>query len=152
MEHLTSVQVSASSVLPDPVGPTSKMFDLPSSTSEFVPRLCGSLVVVVYSHRQHRLAPDWPITYWSRISLISRGAGSLSDASGAAVSCISSRMMSLQRSTHSSQINTDGPAISLRTSFDFYRKKSSKVVFRLRWCCRPSFVLALYSYFVVTQR
>ena len=30
-------KVSASSVLPDPVGPTSKMFDLPSSTSEFVP-------------------------------------------------------------------------------------------------------------------
>src|SRR5512145_2712477 len=30
---------------------------------------------------------------------------------------LSSAMMSLQTSTHSSQINTDGPAISLRTSF-----------------------------------
>jgi hypothetical protein len=28
----------------------------------------------------------------------------------------SSRMMSLQRSMHSSQMNTDGPAMSLRTS------------------------------------
>jgi hypothetical protein len=32
------------------------------------------------------------------------------------VSWTSSRMMSLHRSTHSSQMNTDGPAISLRTS------------------------------------
>jgi hypothetical protein len=31
-------------------------------------------------------------------------------------SLISSRMMSLHKSTHSSQIYTDGPAISLRTS------------------------------------
>src|SRR3981081_1884482 len=48
---------------------------------------------------------------------ISRGVGRsdlaplppLSDA-------VSSRMMSLQSSMHSSQINTDGPAMSLRTS------------------------------------
>src|SRR4030095_11855437 len=30
--------------------------------------------------------------------------------------CVSSRMMSLHSSMHSSQMNTDGPAMSLRTS------------------------------------
>src|SRR3954463_10424948 len=51
------------------------------------------------------------------MSRISRGVGRsdlaplppLSDA-------VSSRMMSLQSSMHSSQMNTDGPAMSLRTS------------------------------------
>src|SRR6185436_5797109 len=58
-----------------------------------------------------------PITYWSRMARISCGAGRsdfwplppLSDA-------VSSRMMSLHSSMHSSQMNTDGPAMSLRTS------------------------------------
>src|SRR5690606_31833006 len=56
------------------------------------------------------------MTYWSRIFLISSGVGSLSPPFPLASSWISSRMMSLQRSTHSSQIKTEGPAISLRTS------------------------------------
>src|SRR4029079_10629815 len=55
------------------------------------------------------------ITYSSRTFLISEGLGSLSRARSARSSS-SSRMMSLQSSTHSSQTKTDGPAISLRTS------------------------------------
>ena len=55
------------------------------------------------------------MTYSSRTFLISCGLGSLSRARSARSSS-SSRMMSLQSSTHSSQTNTDGPAISLRTS------------------------------------
>ncbi|CDI03978.1 exported hypothetical protein [Candidatus Competibacter denitrificans Run_A_D11] len=55
------------------------------------------------------------MTYSSSTWLISCGLGSLLAVAGA-VSSISSRMMSLHSSTHSSQMNTFGPAISLRTS------------------------------------
>ncbi|CFP62754.1 Uncharacterised protein [Bordetella pertussis] len=63
-----------------------------------------------------RLGLVWPITYWSRKVLISAGVGSSERMAARAVACASSRMMSLQRSMHSSQMNTEGPAISLRTS------------------------------------
>src|SRR5690606_7238459 len=65
-----------------------------------------------------RLALDWPITYWSRMVLISAGEGrpALGAAVPSASDWASSRMMSLHNSMHSSQMNTDGPAISLRTS------------------------------------
>src|SRR5882672_10305114 len=64
-----------------------------------------------------RLAFSCPITYWSRMPQISCGAGR-SDLPEAAVGSPvdSSRMMSLQRSMHSSQMNTEGPAISFLTS------------------------------------
>ena len=57
------------------------------------------------------------MTYWSRILRISCGVGSLllSPRVASAVAP-SSRMMSLHSSMHSSQMNTDGPAMSLRTS------------------------------------
>src|SRR5262245_51514093 len=55
------------------------------------------------------------MTYSSRTFLISCGFGSLSRVRSARSSS-SSRMMSLQSSTHSSQMKTDGPAMSLRTS------------------------------------
>src|SRR5579872_5910480 len=55
------------------------------------------------------------MTYWSRTDLISVGRGSLLRAV-CDCSCISSRMMSLHSSTHSSHTYTDGPAMSLRTS------------------------------------
>src|SRR5690606_28150785 len=55
------------------------------------------------------------MTYWSRTSRISRGLGRWLRAA-CAFSSSSSRMMSLHSSTHSSQMNTLGPAISLRTS------------------------------------
>src|SRR5579862_4525463 len=55
------------------------------------------------------------MTYSSRTFLISCGLGSLSRARSARSSS-SSRMMSLHSSTHSSQTNTEGPAISFRTS------------------------------------
>src|SRR5271165_6846911 len=57
------------------------------------------------------------MTYWSRICRISCGVGSLllSLRAGSEVAP-SSRMMSLHRSMHSSQMNTDGPAISFLTS------------------------------------
>ncbi len=64
----------------------------------------------------------WPITYSSRTFLISCGRGSLSRVRSARSSS-SSRMMSLQSSTHSSQTNTDGPAMSLRTSCWFLPQK-----------------------------
>src|SRR5436190_12830908 len=55
------------------------------------------------------------MTYWSRTSRISRGLGRCERAA-CAFSSSSSRMMSLHSSTHSSQMNTLGPAMSLRTS------------------------------------
>src|SRR5688500_16386135 len=57
------------------------------------------------------------MTYWSRIWRISRGVGRSDLAPLPPLSeAVSSRMMSLQSSMHSSQMNTDGPAMSLRTS------------------------------------
>src|SRR5664279_1357960 len=57
------------------------------------------------------------MTYWSRLWRISCGVGSLlRSARAASDPAPSSRMMSLQSSMHSSQMNTDGPAMSLRTS------------------------------------
>src|SRR6476620_9363474 len=64
-----------------------------------------------------RLAFSCPITYWPSMSKISCGVGR-SDLGQATVSMLdaSSRMMSLHRSMHSSQMNTEGPAISFFTS------------------------------------
>src|ERR1700712_885763 len=64
-----------------------------------------------------RLAVYWPITYWSSSAAISCGVGRsdlvpVTDST----SEVSSRMMSLNRSIHSSQMNTDGPAMSFLTS------------------------------------
>src|SRR5210317_1504557 len=50
------------------------------------------------------------------MALISWGTGRFSCPESLLASWTSSRMISLHRSTHSSQMNTDGPAISLRTS------------------------------------
>ena len=47
--------VCASSVLPEPVGPTSRMFDLAISTSLFFCAVRQPLVVVVHRDRQHLL-------------------------------------------------------------------------------------------------
>ncbi|SPA24451.1 hypothetical protein CBM2637_A130050 [Cupriavidus taiwanensis] len=65
------------------------------------------------------MACSWPITYWSRLSRISWGVGRSERAAVAASfsdAVASSRMISLHRSMHSSQMNTDGPAISFLTS------------------------------------
>src|SRR3954463_1114519 len=60
---------------------------------------------------------SWPMTYESRMFLISRGVGKSDFAPLPPLSeAVSSRMMSLHSSMHSSQMNTDGPAMSLRTS------------------------------------
>ena len=57
------------------------------------------------------------MTYSSRIWQISFGVGRSERAGRPPLSAVlSSRMMSLQSSMHSSQMNTDGPAISFRTS------------------------------------
>src|SRR4029453_11522902 len=57
------------------------------------------------------------MTYWSRICRISCGVGSLLlSAREDSAEAPSSRMMSLQSSMHSSQMNTDGPAMSFLTS------------------------------------
>ena len=47
--------VCASRVLPQPVGPTSRMFDLASSTSPPFARVLEPLVVVVHRDREHAL-------------------------------------------------------------------------------------------------
>src|SRR3982751_962506 len=57
------------------------------------------------------------MTYSSRNFLISCGTGSEVRAPPRASNLLSSAMMSLQTSTHSSQMKTVGPAMSLRTSF-----------------------------------
>src|SRR5688500_16503869 len=58
------------------------------------------------------------MTYSSRNFLMSCGTGSDDDrAPPRASNLLSSAMMSLQTSTHSSQMKTVGPAMSLRTSF-----------------------------------
>src|SRR5688500_12286371 len=57
------------------------------------------------------------MTYSSRNFLISWGTGREERAPPRASNRLSSAMMSLQTSTHSSQMKTVGPAISLRTSF-----------------------------------
>src|SRR4030095_5323407 len=60
---------------------------------------------------------SWPMTYWSRMLRISRGVGRSDLAPLPPLSeAVSSRMMSLQSSMHSSQMKTDGPAISFLTS------------------------------------
>ena len=56
------------------------------------------------------------MTYSSRNFLISGGEGS-DERTPRFSNRLSSAMMSLQTSTHSSQMKTVGPAISLRTSF-----------------------------------
>src|SRR5687767_9294299 len=56
------------------------------------------------------------MTYSSRNFLISCGTGSEVRAPPRASNLLSSAMMSLQTSTHSSQMKTVGPAMSLRTS------------------------------------
>src|SRR3954466_4159010 len=57
------------------------------------------------------------MTYWSRIWRVSRGVGRSDLAPLPPLSvAVSSRMMSLQSSMHSSQMNTEGPAMSFRTS------------------------------------
>jgi hypothetical protein len=104
--------VSASSVLPDPVGPISRMLLLASSTSSLRHRL-EALVVVVDGDGQHLLGP-----LLADHVLVENGVdllrlGQLVWPSSATLSCISSRMMSLQSSTHSSQMKTDGPGDQL---------------------------------------
>src|SRR5574343_1840293 len=58
------------------------------------------------------------MTYWSRLDLISLGTGrsDLPARAAGAGAGISSRMMSLHSSMHSSQMKTDGPAISFFTA------------------------------------
>src|SRR5687768_6958749 len=74
------------------------------------------------------------MTYSSSTFLISCGRGSLSRARSARSSS-SSRMMSLQSSTHSSQTNTEGPAMSLRTSCWLFPQKEQYS--SLPSSCRP---------------
>src|SRR5487761_2533951 len=64
-----------------------------------------------------RFASFWPMTYSSRMSQISFGVGRSDLAILPDLSVpVSSRMMSLHSSMHSSQMNTEGPAMSFLTS------------------------------------
>src|SRR5918995_7541803 len=70
------------------------------------------------------------------MSLISCGTGRSDLAPLVPCSpCVSSRMMSLQSSMHSSQMNTEGPAISLRTSCWLFPQKEQYS--SLPSSCRP---------------
>jgi hypothetical protein len=106
--------VCASSVLPQPVGPISRMFDFASSTSLFF-GVVQALVVVVDRDREHALGAalaDHVVV--QHVADFLRGRHPSGDFTSEDL--FSSRMMSMHSSTHSSQMNTVGPAISLRTS------------------------------------
>src|SRR5690606_4385814 len=75
-----------------------------------------------------RLACCWPITYSSRTLMISWGVGTPS-RDFTIEDLFSSRMMSMHNSTHSSQMNTVGPAISLRTSCWLFPQNEQYSVF-----------------------
>src|SRR5690606_20147641 len=78
------------------------------------------------------------MTYWSRNSWISAGLGSSSSPSSPG-SASSSSMISLQRSMHSSQMYTPGPAMSFLTCFwDLPQKEhfsSSPLSLNFAMCC-----------------
>src|SRR5215203_5853500 len=78
------------------------------------------------------------MTYSSRNFLISCGTGSAERVPSGRWKRLSSAMMSLQTSTHSSQMKTVGPAMSLRTSFwsllqNEQRRISPSPVFLTMW-------------------
>ena len=91
------------------------MFDLASSTSPFLPRRVDALVVVVDGDREHLLgvllADDVIVQH---LEDFLRRRHAVRDFMKEVL--FSSRMISMQSSTHSSQMNTVGPAMSLRTS------------------------------------
>src|SRR3546814_11129995 len=70
------------------------------------------------------------MTWSSRNSQISSGVGTPPSFLPTRPPLVSSRMISLHNSTHSSQMKTVGPAISLRTSCcDFPQKLQYRVLF-----------------------
>src|SRR4029453_17410707 len=109
-------RVWASSVLPLPVGPISRVLDFWSSTSPAPVPESIRLYGLGTATARIFLARSCPTTYWSSTVLISAGLGRLR-ISLLFSSSHSSAMMSLQSSMHSSQMYTVGPAMSLRTSF-----------------------------------
>jgi hypothetical protein len=99
--------VCASSVLPQPVGPISRMLDLASSMSCDFWRVGQALVVVVDGDREHALGVDLAdhVVVEDVADLARVGTPSV-DFRPAVL--VSSRMMSMQSSTHSSQMKTVG--------------------------------------------
>jgi hypothetical protein len=95
------------------------MLLLLSSTSSLLGLflVAQALVVVVDRHREHalgRLLADHVVV---QVVLDLQRRGQVAARSRASSPAgTSSRMISLQRSMHSSQMNTDGPAISFLTS------------------------------------
>src|SRR5215216_2166008 len=81
------------------------------------------------------------MTYSSRNFLISGGDGS-DDRTPRFSNLLSSAMMSLHTSTHSSQIKTVGPAMSLRTSFWSLLQNEQR-----RISVSPFFLTMLYGYY-----
>src|ERR1041384_5265556 len=79
------------------------------------------------------------MTYSSRNFLMSGGEGS-DERTPRFSKRLSSAMMSLQTSTHSSQMNTVGPAISFRTSFWSLLQKEHR-----RTSVSPAFFTMLLS-------
>src|SRR5512135_3546253 len=90
-----------------------------------------------------RFAISWPMTYSSRMSQISFGVGRSDFAVLPDLSAlVSSRMMSLHSSMHSSQMNTEGPAISFLTSCWLLPQKEQYRSFS------PEFFSVIYASFL----
>src|SRR5881396_335271 len=90
------------------------------------------------------------MTYSSRNFLISCGVGS-EERVPRFSNRLSSAMMSLQTSTHSSQMNTVGPAMSLRTSFwSLLQKEHRRTSVSPAFFTIPAFALGPLSFWVLS--
>jgi hypothetical protein len=96
--------VCASSVLPVPVGPSSRMFDFCSSTSVARALRLDALVVVVHRHGEDLLRAVLPDHVVVEDGLDLRGLRDGGRAAELLSRSTSSAMMSLQSPMHSSQM------------------------------------------------
>ena len=121
--------VCASSVLPQPVGPISRIFDL-RFQHRGLAAMGKALVVIVDGDRKHlfgaRLTDH---IFIEKIADLTWGRHPSADLLSEAL--CSSLMISIQSSTHSSQMNTVGPAISFFTSCWLLPQKEQNRVFLL---------------------
>lgn len=102
--------------------------------------LVEALVVVVYRYRQNLLGPLLPDHVLIEDGADLFGAGSLCPLLSACASCTSSRMMSLHRSTHSSQIKTEGRQSTCALRAGSCRRRSNTAACRCpRRCGYQSF-------------
>jgi len=119
-------RVWASRVLPQPVGPSSKMFDFDSSTPSSVAGPAWTACMVVDRDREDLLRvllADHVVV--QELEDLTR-LGKVSKLSSV-VSVSSSAMMSLHRSMHSSQMYTPGPAINSSPASATFRRSCTSL-------------------------